>query len=227
MPPLDESFPALLAALDERYGRPASTAGSRDGFEAIVAAWLERAVESRRVVPVLEGLRDAGLLASDALGEADPLEVTDAVRARGVSAPAKVVGPLQRLARWVAGRGSAEALEAVPTDQLREELRGLNGIGPASADAILLFGLRRSAFPVDRASYRVLVRHGWLDPSADYDDARAAWEHPAGDAPAALARLSVGLEQVGREFCRAGVARCEHCPLRPFLPAGGPLEPEA
>jgi endonuclease-3 related protein len=227
MPTLDESFPALLAALDGRPGRPASVAESRDGFEAIVAAWLERAVESRRVVPVLEGLRDAGLLEPGALGEADPLEIADAVRTRGVPAAAKVVGPLQRLARWVAGRGSAEALVAVPTEQLREELIGLNGIGPASADAILLFGLRRSVFPVDRASYRVLVRHGWLDPSADYDDARAAWEQPASDSSAALARLSAGLEQVGREFCRAGVARCDRCPLRPFLPARGPLEPEA
>jgi endonuclease-3 related protein len=227
MPTLDESFPALLAALAERYGRPAPAAGSGDVFEAVVAAWLTRAIESRRVVPALEGLRDAGLLEPDALGEADPLEVADAFRARGVSAPAKVVGPLQRLAGWVAGRGSAEAIDAVPTERLREGLRGLNGIGPASADAILLFGLRRSTFPVDRASYRVLIRHGWLDPSADYDDARAAWERPAGDAPAALARLSAALEQVGREFCRAGVAKCERCPLRPFLPPGGPLEPDA
>jgi endonuclease-3 related protein len=132
----------------------------------------------------------------------------------------KLVGPLQRLARWVAGRGSAEALDDISTGRLREELLGVNGIGPASADAVLLLALRRPVFPVDRASYRVLVRHGWLDTSADYEEARAAWERPAGDDPGTLARLAAGLEQVGREFCRASVARCERCPLRPLLPTG-------
>ncbi|HEX8202136.1 MAG TPA: endonuclease III [Isosphaeraceae bacterium] len=225
MPSLDESFPALLTALASRYGRPAAM--PREGFAATVAAWLDRAVEGRRVAAVLEGLRDAGLLEPDDLAGADPLEVAEALRGAGVSAPAKLVGPLQRLARWASDRGSVDALDAVPTDRLREELRGLNGIGPASADAILLFGLRRPAFPVDRASFRVLIRHGWLDPSADYDDARSAWERAAGEDPPALARLSSGLEPLGREFCRAGVAKCERCPLKPFLPANGPLEPDA
>ena len=43
---------------------------------------------------------------------------------------------------------------------------GVPGIGLAAADAILLFALKRPSYPVDRATYRVLVRHGWLDPSA-------------------------------------------------------------
>ena len=44
-----------------------------------------------------------------------------------------------------------------------EELAGIKGIGPAAADAMVLFALKRPAYPVDRATFRVLVRHGWLD----------------------------------------------------------------
>ena len=144
--------------------------------------------------------------------------------------PTRSLGPLRRVARWVVDHhaGSAEALrdEDLATDQLREELLGLNGVGPATADALLLFALRRPVYPVDRATYRILIRHDWLDPTADYDEARAVVERQGPDDPSGLARLSDWLERVGREFCRAGVARCERCPLRPFLPEGGPSEPE-
>ena len=95
------------------------------------------------------------------------------------------------------------------------------GRGPA---ALLLHGLRRPAYPLDRASYRILVRHGWLDPSADYDEARDVVERLDPDVPEHLARLSAWLERIGREYCRPTIAKCERCPLRSFLPEGGPRE---
>ena len=61
---------------------------------------------------------------------------------------------------------------AMPVAWLREELSMIKGIGPATADAIILLALKRPSYPVDRASFRVLVRHGWIDSTATYDDAR-------------------------------------------------------
>jgi len=141
-----------------------------------------------------------------------------------VKASPKLVATLQRLARWAAGRldGSSEASATV----LREELLGLNGIGPPTADAILLEGLGKPVYPVDRASYRVAARHGWIDPSADYDEARAVLERLAPGDPDTLLALAGWSERLGRDFCRAGVPRCERCPLRPFLPEGGPRSPD-
>jgi len=142
---------------------------------------------------------------------------------------ARAIAPIRRLARLLVDRhgSSAQSLRkgSTPTEPLREELVGLNGIGPSTADAILLFALRRRAYPVDRATYRVLVRHGWLDPSADYDEARAVVEGQGPDDPTGLARLSSWMERIGRDYCRVGAPKCEHCPLRPVLPEGGPREP--
>ncbi len=100
----------------------------------------------------------------------------------------------------------------------------LKGLGPATVDSILSRGLGRATYPVDRATYRILVRHGWLDPTADYDEARSVAESLAPDDSAMLTRLSAAFERVGRDFCKPTVAKCERCPLRSLLPEGGPRE---
>ena len=102
----------------------------------------------------------------------------------------------------------------------------------AGADAILLYALKRPSYPVDRATYRVLVRHGWLDPTATYDEARdllvdsvtdrADVLNEEEDPAVELAELAHGMEQLGRRFCRAAAPHCDGCPLESLLPEGGP-----
>src|SRR5262249_11967694 len=95
-----------------------------------------------------------------------------------------------------------------------------------TADALLLRALARPIYPLDRASYRILVRHGWLDLSADYDEARAVVERLSPDDPGTLAQLSDWLARIGGGVCRVRGAKCDPCPLRPFLPEGGPIDPQ-
>jgi endonuclease-3 related protein len=232
MPTLGDSYPAIVAALEERYGSPGPNWDDLEPFEAMVAAVLDRSVESRKADAALAVLRDAGLLEPGSMADVDENEIGDLFRDGKVPLPSRAVAPIRRLARLLVDHhdGSAESMRqgrqgSPSTDSLREEIAGLNGIGRATADAILLFALRRGTYPVDRATYRVLVRHDWLDPSADYDEARAVVERLSPDDPIGLARLSRWMERVGRQYCRAGAPKCEHCPLRPVLPEGGPREP--
>ncbi len=225
MATIEESAAAIFATLADHYGQPESAPATDLGeFAAVVAAFLNRTLEPRRVAAALSALGMAGLLGSGELAEAVAGEVASTLITGGVRATPKLVASLQRLARWASERleGAGEA----STAGLREELLGLNGIGPPTADAILMQGLGRPVYPVDRASYRVAARHGWIEPLADYDEARAALERLAPGDPGALAALADWSERLGREFCRAGVPRCERCPLRPFLPEGGPRNPD-
>jgi endonuclease-3 related protein len=232
MPTLDASFAAIVAVLAEHYGAagPVGVAAGLDPFPALVAVLLARVADPRRAARGLDALAGAGLLEPQALAEGDVAEIDDALKSGGVTVPARGLAPIQRLARWIVEQhhGSAEELdrETHATESLREELASLNGIGPATADALLLLALNRAVYPLDRATYRILVRHGWLDPSAGYDEARAVVEAPCPDDPDTLARLSDWLGRIGREFCRVSAPKCERCPLRPFLPDGGPIEPE-
>jgi endonuclease-3 related protein len=192
---------------------------------------LDRSLDPRKRDAALFALGSEGLLDPQALAEADLEEVDQALRSAGVSVARSGLAPLRKVAAWLVERhhGSADDLAGtdcpVPTSTLRDELVSINGVGPATADAILLFALRRPVYPLDRATYRVLARHGWVDPDAGYDEARDVAERLAADDPPALAALSAWFERLGRDYCRAGAPKCEPCPLRPFLPPGGPVDP--
>jgi endonuclease-3 related protein len=221
---LGEAIP-LIASLGIEPTAPPFEVGS---FAAVLAAFLTRAGDARAVASAITALRDSDWLEPATLAQVDPAEVEEAWRSAGARSLLKSARPLLRLSAWVAAtfevRDDGILDTNATTEALRDGLRSLNGIGPATADAILLDGLGRPAYPVDRATYRVLVRHGWLDPTADYDEARALIEAALPDDPAGLSRLGSGFEVLGRTTCRATVARCERCALQPLLPEGGPLE---
>ncbi len=222
MPSLSESYPEILQALRAAYGRSPHPSGE-DGFEAIVRAYLEHQVGESRTRVLMEMMRDSGVLDAQALVEMDPRELSTSLQ--GPRNPPRWVGVLGRLAAWYVERGEAEGLEGVSTEEIRDSLRALNGLGPGSVDVVLLRGLHRAAMPVDRASARVLIRHGWIDTSQEYDEIRQTLEGLAPDDPEALSALARGLERAATEFCKPSSPRCERCPLRPWLPASGPIEP--
>ena len=226
MPSLDQVYPEVRDALRARYGdSPGELDLDRDAdpFAAIVVAWIGRTIDARNLSKARDGLRDAGLLSTTGLIEADASEVVEALKVSGRTFATKAITPLIRLARWAEDRGE-EGLIHAPTESLRDDLRRLNGIGPATADLLLLNGLDRPSYPVDRPSYRVFARHGWIDSSADYDEARSVFENVESDDPAGLRRLASGLDLLASEFCRASRPKCERCPLRDYLPEGGPIE---
>ena len=227
-----EVFPAIRDALTEHYGRPGSPYAGLDSFEAFVSVVLDLAFEAKARAAVVDALREEGFLDPQAIAEADPSELDEALRSSGLKNPKGALGPLRRLARWLVDlhHGDLDPLHGqngvISTFQLRDELLMVNGIGPPTADTILLFALGRPVYPIDRATYRILLRHGWIDPDSGYDDARDVVERLAPDVPEMLATFSFWMDRVGREFCRASVPKCERCPLRPFLPETGPVMPE-
>ena len=130
------------------------------------------------------------------------------------------------------GGSNLSSIRIDRSDWLRGELAAIRGIGLATADAIVLFALKRPSYPVDRATFRVLVRHGWLDPNSSYDEARDLLvgqavdlgEVAGGEAANGLIDIAHGMVPIGRRYCRAAGPRCEECPLEPVLPEGGPRE---
>jgi endonuclease-3 related protein len=228
----DASFTAIRKALAARYGRRLPQLDELEPFEAVLATFLDRAIDVRKRKQVLSALREEGLLEPQTLAAVDESELDETLRSAGAPLARRVLVPLQRLARWILDRhkvsvvGLNDSGNAIPTAALRDELLAIRGVGPASADAILLFALRRPSYPVDRATYRILARHAWIDPDADYEQARELLERLAPGDRTTLAELSDWFDRVGREFCRASVPRCDRCPLQPFLPEHGPVEPE-
>ncbi|MGQ0636065.1 MAG: hypothetical protein ACT4QC_15750 [Planctomycetaceae bacterium] len=109
-----------------------------------------------------------------------------------------------------------------PLEKLRLELRSVPGGSHALADRILLHVGGLPAYPIDRATVRVVCRHGWLDPTAPYDEWQAFCAAPASSQDIDLGELSARISQLGREHCGPS-PKCESCPLAPLLPATGAI----
>ncbi len=241
MPTLNEAFDDLRASLVVAFGHARAEFEGLSPFEAMIAALLARTLGETAWKTALDGLREAELLTPEAMAGAEVIEIGDAVRKKGHSVAAETLAPMRHLARWLVEHHDGRVDSLFNPDRssgwLFGELSAIKGVGVKGADAILLHALKRPSYPVDRATYRILVRHGWLDPSAGYEEARDLLiDQVAPDLAhdlekaeslddrqvSELADLAHGMEQVGRRFCRATATDCAECPLEDLLPEGGP-----
>jgi endonuclease-3 related protein len=135
---------------------------------------------------------------------------------------------LRNLLEFIAEKyeGSLERMFATSLPTLREELLSVNGIGPETADSILLYAGGLPSFVVDAYTGRVLARHGWIEPAADYHSVQEEFSRQLPDDPALFNEYHALLVEVGKRHCKKQAPLCEGCPLEPLLPAGGPLAPE-
>jgi endonuclease-3 related protein len=103
----------------------------------------------------------------------------------------------------------------------QSELRAIRGISWELADRILLVVGGQAVYPLDRGSQRIAVRHGWVEPAADYDEWQAFFVRSLRDTDVSLPELAHWNVSVGRDYCRAE-PQCDKCPLKSLLPERGP-----
>jgi endonuclease-3 related protein len=121
--------------------------------------------------------------------------------------------------------GDLGRLFAGETAAVRTRLLAVSGIGPETADSMLLYAGGHHSFVIDAYTKRIFHRHGWTIGEAGYDDlqqlcASALNEKPLGQRLDYWQDFHAQLVKVGKHFCRPRTPLCEECPLRPLLPHG-------
>jgi len=127
---------------------------------------------------------------------------------------------IQRVLREIRDREGGLDLawmRRAPDEEIEEYLLGLPGVGRKTAACVLAFALGRPALPVDTHVYRVAGRLGLLPVRATPDRAHEALKHLV--PPGLRVPLHVALIRHGRAVCKAGVPRCEACPLADVCPS--------
>ncbi len=119
--------------------------------------------------------------------------------------------------------GSLERLFAGDTSAVRQRLLAIHGVGPETADSMLLYAGGHHRFVIDAYTKRIFHRHAWSASDADYDELQRLCETALNHVPR-QARLDywqdyhAQLVITGKDFCRPSNPRCAECPLRPLLP---------
>jgi len=199
---------------------------ARTPFEVILGAYLTQNTAWKAVERSLANLRAAGVFSLDGLRAIPLAKLRRLIRPSGFytrKAPALKAFVAMLDAEF---NGSLRKLAATPTAKLRERLLELPGVGPETADAILLYALGHSVPVADEYLRRIAERHGLLEPDSrrariPYDEltdlTRRAF---AGDRPENHVQLYNEFHAltvaVGKAHC-GRTARCENCPLAPDL----------
>ncbi len=142
----------------------------------IVGAYLTQNTAWTNVERALANLRRANLLS------------VEGIRAVKLSRLQRLIRPsgyfrqkAKRLKTFVAFlddqyEGSLQKLFSEPTEKLREELLSLNGVGPETADSILLYAGNHPVFVVDAYTRRILDRHGIVPEKTEYEEIRQLFQ---------------------------------------------------
>src|SRR5271166_5154370 len=157
----------LARAWGSQHWWPAETP-----FEVIVGAILTQNTSWTNVERAITSLRAAGKLSVEGIRELPVPKLQRLIRSSGYFRH-----KAQRLKNFVAFldaryAGSLERMFATPTEQLRTEVLALNGIGPETADSILLYAGNHPIFVVDAYTRRILERHEAVRAGANYDEIR-------------------------------------------------------
>lgn len=104
--------------------------------------------------------------------------------------------------------------------ELRQQLLDVHGVGPETADSILLYAAGHPIFVADAYAGRIATRHGWIEPDADYHTLQDFFESGLDRDAKQFNEYHALIVAVGKEFCRSK-PRCDECPLRSMLPESG------
>ena len=216
-------------------------------FEVIVGAYLTQNTAWGNVEKAIANLRRARVLSVKGIREIPVRRLESLIRSSGYFR--QKARKLKTFIRFLDEKysGSLDRMFAQPTAQLRSELLALNGVGPETADSILLYAGNHPVFVVDAYTRRILERHGLISRKTGYEEIRSLIETALTGAKAAslsvaeqgsrprhpvsrMSRMSrtelaqhynelhALIVSVGNQFCRSK-PRCEGCPLKSFLPA--------
>lgn len=213
-PILHQYYEEMSTALGPMRWWPAKTP-----FEVIVGAILTQNTAWTNVKLALSNLKRERLLSARFMARIPEAQLARLIRPSGYfRQKAKKLKAFLRFLQSEYG-GSLTRMSAAPTELLRGQLLAVHGIGPETADSILLYAARHPVFVVDAYTKRVLGRHSLLPEKSPYEDVQQFFTRNLPRDEAYFNEYHALIVNVGKKWCRAKNPRCHECPLGKFLPA--------
>ena len=200
-------FHRLLSALGPQYWWPADSA-----FEVIVGAILTQNTAWRNVKQAIGKLREHDLLRIEAINALSLPELASLIRSSGYynQKARKVKAFCEHLeSHW---QNNLDGFLRQDLDELRTELLSLHGIGPETADSIILYAAHQPSFVVDAYTYRIFHRHDWVPEAIAYEELRSFFMDAMEPDVAWFQEYHALLVRTGHLYCRRNPA-CNSCPL--------------
>ncbi|MBI4126467.1 MAG: endonuclease III domain-containing protein [Deltaproteobacteria bacterium] len=202
-----EAYRLLSDSFGPRHWWPAETP-----FEVMVGAILTQNTNWKNVEKAIENLKKAQVLSPQKLYNLPPTTLAKLIQPAGYfRVKAKRLRHFLKYFLETYG-GDVKKMEAGSLEKLRAELLGVNGIGPETADSILLYALNKPIFVIDAYTKRVLNRHGLCAEDDGYEELQNIFMDNLKPDVSLYNEYHALVVEVGKEFCRT-TPKCSQCPL--------------
>ncbi len=213
---LKKRLKTLYAKLYRAYG-PQRWWPARTRFEVILGAILTQNTSWSNVEKAIANLRSARLLNAPAIHKLGIDELAQRIKPSGYyNLKAKRLKAFLNHLYDNYG-GDLDKMLGKRTDLLRAELLAINGIGPETADTILLYAAKRPVFVIDAYTKRVLTYHGLAGKDDGYDELQRLFMDNLEHNAELFNEYHALIVRVAKEHCKARSSICKLCPLDGLL----------
>ena len=205
-------YHTLLRFFGEQGWWPADTP-----FEVMVGAVLTQNTAWRNVERAIENLKEEGVLTPLGLKEIDEARLAELIRPAGYyNIKATRLKSLMKFLDMGYG-GDLMRMFSEPLLNLREKILTVKGIGPETADSILLYAGEKPIFVVDAYTRRILSRHGMITDGASYGDIQGLFIESLPQNVSLYKEYHALFVQLAKTFCKTK-PRCAECPMEEGWP---------
>lgn len=215
---MDERIRAdqILKTLAKNFQLPQWTQAKREPFQTLIRTVLSQATNDRNRDHAYQNLSKKYEIAPDTLARASAREIEEAIRVGGLYRnKSRKIKELSKMIIESFG-GSLDFVHSEPLERARSMLMSIPGVGPKTADVVLLFSAGKPTVPVDTHVNRVSRRLGLAPLKGNYEDIRKSLQTLY--QPRDYLAIHLLLISLGREYCRARSPLHKPCSVRTLCP---------
>ncbi len=207
----------ILLVLRGSFSIPRWAKISRDPFQTLIITVLSQATADKNTERAFRNLSRRFPITAESLAGARVEEIEAAIRVGGLYRnKSKVIKELSRVILDEFG-GSLEFIHSLPLEEARKTLIRLPGVGPKTADVVLIFCAGKPTLPIDTHVNRISKRLGLVPPKADYEGVRETLQSLY--QPKDYLSVHLLLISLGRRYCKARNPLCTSCPVNALCPS--------
>jgi len=194
-----------------------TTNANRDSFKTLIITIISQSTADRNTTRAFENLSKRFRITPEVLANAKTHQIEECLKVAGLYRnKAKVIKQVSKII-LEEFHGNLEPVLSMPFEEARKTLLQLPGVGPKTADVVLLFSAEQQTIPVDTHVNRVAKRLGLAPQNGGYEVVRKALQSLYN--PKDFLAVHILLIQHGRKYCKARKPLCKQCPLNTLCPS--------
>lgn len=207
----------ILDILQSRFALPRWNRSTNDPFRTLIAAIISQNTTDKNTARAFNDLSRTFRITPEILASAQTSQIERRLKVAGLYRNKATA--IKQTSRAIMDRfhGDLKNILSLPFEESRELLLQLPGVGPKTADVVLLFCAGKPTIPVDTHVGRVSKRLGLASTDDTYEMIRASLQKLYD--PADYAAVHVLLIHHGREYCKARNPLCCQCPINKLCPS--------